>query len=115
MWIALIRNYKGNDMLKKAKDERLQSMFESFRIDEHESIEDMYTRFIILINEFIDVGDPLPTNKVVTKLIRVMMVRPSWRGYVGLCKPCKGVSNSHQRKCMLISNAMRKPSDKSKV
>jgi hypothetical protein len=44
-------------MLKKAKEERLQSMFESFRIDEYESIEDMYTRFTILINEFIDVGD----------------------------------------------------------
>jgi gag-polypeptide of LTR copia-type len=83
MWIELIRKYKGNDMLKKAKEEILQSMFESFRIDEHESIEDMYTRFAILINEFIDVGDHLPTNKVVTKLIRVMMVRPSWRGYVG--------------------------------
>jgi gag-polypeptide of LTR copia-type len=54
MWIALIRKYEGNDMLKKAKEEILQSMFESFRIYEHESIEDMYTRFIILINEFID-------------------------------------------------------------
>jgi gag-polypeptide of LTR copia-type len=50
MWIALIRKYEGNDMLKKAKEKRLQSMFESFRIDEHESIEDMYTRFTILIN-----------------------------------------------------------------
>jgi gag-polypeptide of LTR copia-type len=77
MWIALIRKYERNDMLKKAKEEILQSMFKSFRIDEYESIEDMYTRFTILINEFIDVGDPLPTNKVVTNLIRVMMVRPS--------------------------------------
>jgi gag-polypeptide of LTR copia-type len=74
MWISLIRKYEGNDMLKKTKEERLQSMFESFRIDEHESIEDMYTRFIILINEFIDIGDPLPTNKIVTKLIRVMTI-----------------------------------------
>jgi gag-polypeptide of LTR copia-type len=90
MWIALIRKYEGNDMLKKVKDERLQSMFESFRIDEHESIEDMYTRFTILINEFIDVGDHLPTNKVVTKLIRVMMVRPSWRGYVGALQAVQG-------------------------
>jgi gag-polypeptide of LTR copia-type len=90
MWIALIRKYEGNDMLKKAKEERLQSIFESFRIDEHESIEDMYTRFTILINEFIDVGDHLPTNKVVTKLIRVMMVRPSWRGYVGVLQSVQG-------------------------
>jgi hypothetical protein len=65
-------------------------MFESFRIDEHESIEDMYTRFTIIINEFIDVGDPLPTNKVVAKLIRVMMVRPSWRGYVGALQAVQG-------------------------
>jgi gag-polypeptide of LTR copia-type len=41
MWITLIRKYEGNDMLKKAKEERLQSMFDNFRIDEHESIEDM--------------------------------------------------------------------------
>jgi hypothetical protein len=26
MWIALIRKYEGNDMLKKAKEERLQSI-----------------------------------------------------------------------------------------
>jgi hypothetical protein len=69
MRIALIRKYERNDTLKKAKEERLQSMFESFRIDEHESIEDMYTRFTILINEFIDVGDHLPTNKIVTMFI----------------------------------------------
>jgi hypothetical protein len=50
-------------------------MFESFRIEDHESIDDMYTRFTILINEFIDVGDHLPSNKIVTKLIRIMMVR----------------------------------------
>jgi gag-polypeptide of LTR copia-type len=77
-------------MLKKAKEERLQSMFENFRINEHESIEDMYTRFTILINEFVDVGDLLPTNKIVTKLIRVMMVRPSWRGYVGALQAMQG-------------------------
>jgi hypothetical protein len=77
-------------MLKKTKEERLQSMFESFRIDEHEYIEDMYTRFTILINEFIDVADPLPTNKIVTKLIRVMMVRSSWRGYVGALQAVQG-------------------------
>jgi gag-polypeptide of LTR copia-type len=90
MWIALIRKYEGNDMLKKAKEERLQFMFESFRIDENESIEDIYTRFTILINEFIDVGDSLPTNKIVTNIIIVMIVRPSWRGYVGALQAVQG-------------------------
>jgi hypothetical protein len=32
----------------------------------------------------------LPTNKIFTKLIRVIMVRPSWRGYVGALQVVQG-------------------------
>jgi hypothetical protein len=32
MWITLIRKYEGNDMLKKAKEEILQSMFEALEL-----------------------------------------------------------------------------------
>jgi gag-polypeptide of LTR copia-type len=51
----------------------LETKFENFKIEDHESIEEMYNRLLSIQNEFSDFGEPLTNNKVVDKILRVML------------------------------------------
>ena len=56
MWQALLNKYEGTTQIKRTKINGLDTKFESFRIEDHETIEDMYTRLMYIQNEFIDLG-----------------------------------------------------------
>jgi hypothetical protein len=54
----------------------LESEFKNFNIQEGESIENMYTRLMHILNEFDEVGEFLSNSKIVGKTFRAMMKRP---------------------------------------
>jgi gag-polypeptide of LTR copia-type len=47
----------------------LETKFENFKIEDHESIEEMYNRLLSIQNEFSNLGEPLRNNKVVGKIL----------------------------------------------
>jgi hypothetical protein len=54
----------------------LESEFENFYIQEGESIENIYSRLMYILNEFDEVREYLSNFKIVGKIFRVMMRRP---------------------------------------
>jgi hypothetical protein len=57
----------------------LESEFENFCIQEGESIENMYSKLMHILNE---VGESLSYSKIVGKIFRAMMRRPRWESMI---------------------------------
>ena len=75
MWDALVNKYE-DDQIKRTKLTGLETRFETFNIGDNESINDMYNRMLQIQNEFIELGEPISNNKVVGKILRVMLRKP---------------------------------------
>ncbi|KAF3320262.1 gag-polypeptide of LTR copia-type [Carex littledalei] len=73
MWDTLIDRYEGNTQIKRTKIAGLDTKFETFKIENGENVEDMYNRLMHIQNEFIELGEPLSNDKIVGKLLRVML------------------------------------------
>jgi hypothetical protein len=54
----------------------LEFEFKNFFIQEGESIKNMYSRLIHILNEFDEVGEFLSNSKIVGKIFRAMMRKP---------------------------------------
>jgi gag-polypeptide of LTR copia-type len=76
MWETLLNRFEGNSQMKRTKLIGLESEFENFCIQEGESIENMYSRLMHILNEFHEVGEFLSNSKIVGKTFRAMMRRP---------------------------------------
>jgi gag-polypeptide of LTR copia-type len=76
MWLTLLNKFEGNTQIKKTKIMGLGTKFENFKMEDHESIEEMHNKLISIQNEFSDLGESLTNNKVVGKILRVMLQRP---------------------------------------
>jgi gag-polypeptide of LTR copia-type len=46
MWLALLNRFEGNTQIKRTKIMGLETKFENFKMEDHESIEDMYNRLL---------------------------------------------------------------------
>jgi hypothetical protein len=51
----------------------LETKFENFRLEDRETFENMYNRLIHIQNEFYEFGETLSNEKVVGKLLRVIL------------------------------------------
>jgi hypothetical protein len=60
----------------------LESEFKIFCIQEGESIENMYSRLMHILNEFDEVGESLSNSKMVDKIFRAMMRRLRWKNMI---------------------------------
>jgi gag-polypeptide of LTR copia-type len=78
MWETLLNRFEGNSQMKRTKLMGLESEFKFFCIQEGESIENMYSRLMHILNEFDEVGESLSNSKIIGKIFRVMMRRPRW-------------------------------------
>jgi gag-polypeptide of LTR copia-type len=76
MWLALLNRFEGNTQINRTKIMGLETKFENFKMEDHESIEEMYNRLLSIQNEFSDLGESLTNNKVVDKILRVILRRP---------------------------------------
>jgi hypothetical protein len=68
--------------MKRTKLMGLKSKFKKKIIQEGESIENMYSRLMHILNEFDEVGESLSNSKIVGKIFRVMMRRPRWESVI---------------------------------
>jgi gag-polypeptide of LTR copia-type len=75
IWEALLNRFEGNTQMKRTKLMGLESEFENFCIQEGESIKNMYSRLMYILNEFDVVGESLSNSKIVGKIFRAMMRR----------------------------------------
>jgi gag-polypeptide of LTR copia-type len=94
MWLALLNRFKGNTQIKRTKIMDLETKFENFKMEDHESIEEMYNRLLSIQNKFSDLGEPLINNKVVGKILRVMLRRPRWEALVSALEAMQGTNDA---------------------
>jgi gag-polypeptide of LTR copia-type len=76
--------------MKKIKLMSLESKFENFNIQEGESIENMYSRLMHILNEFDEVGESLSNSKIVGKIFRAMIRRPRWESMISTLETMQG-------------------------
>ena len=69
MWNILIVAYEGTRKVKLARSAMLTIQFETFQMKEGESIEEMFSRLIIITNELKCLGTPITKLKKVQKLL----------------------------------------------
>jgi hypothetical protein len=68
--------------MKRLKLMGLESEFKNFCIQEGESIENVYSRLIYILNKLDEVGEFLSNSKIVGKIFRAMMRRPRWKSMI---------------------------------
>jgi hypothetical protein len=68
-----LNKFEGNTQMKKIKLMSLEFEFENFCIQEGESIENMYSRLMYILNVFDEIGEFLSNSKIVGKIFRTMM------------------------------------------
>jgi gag-polypeptide of LTR copia-type len=52
MWLALLNRFEGNTQIKRIKIMGLETKFKNFKMEDHESIEELYNRLLSIQNEF---------------------------------------------------------------
>ncbi|XP_070010331.1 uncharacterized protein [Nicotiana sylvestris] len=79
----------GLDMLttENVGLDMLTTEFELFRMKDDESIQDMHTRFTSIINELHSLGETIPRNKLVTKILSILPSR--WENKVNAINESK--------------------------
>jgi gag-polypeptide of LTR copia-type len=82
MWETLLNRFEGNSQMKRTKLMDLEFKFENFYIQEGESIENIYSRLMHILNKFDEVGESLSNSKIVGKIFRAMMRRPRWESMI---------------------------------
>ncbi|KAJ3686570.1 hypothetical protein LUZ61_015734 [Rhynchospora tenuis] len=82
MWVSLLNRYEGNSLIKNSRQYEMESKLDKFRIKENEPIEEMYTRFIQLLDEFTNIGETPSNNRIIGVLLRSVETRPGFDNLV---------------------------------
>ncbi|XP_070003022.1 uncharacterized protein [Nicotiana sylvestris] len=69
IWEALQIVHEGTTQVKQSKIDMLTTEYELFKIRDDESIQDMHTRFTSIITELHSLGETIPRNKFVRKIL----------------------------------------------
>jgi hypothetical protein len=77
--------------MKRTKLVGLEFKFEKICIQEGESIENMYSRLMHILNEFDEVGESLSNSKIVGKIFRSMMRRSRWESMISTLEAIQGI------------------------
>ncbi|XP_070022756.1 uncharacterized protein [Nicotiana sylvestris] len=85
---AIEKNYHTKKVLvKQSKIDMLTTEYELFKMKDEEFIQDMHTRFTSIINELHSLGDVIPRNKLVRKILSVLP--DSWESKVNAITEAK--------------------------
>ncbi|XP_070011282.1 uncharacterized protein [Nicotiana sylvestris] len=69
IWEAFQTTHEGTTQVKQSKIDMLTTEYELFKMREAESIQVMHTRFTSVINELHSLGETIPINKFVRKIL----------------------------------------------
>ncbi|XP_070004396.1 uncharacterized protein [Nicotiana sylvestris] len=72
IWEALQIAHEGTTQVKQSKIDMHTTEYELFRRKDDESIQDMHTRFTSIINELHSLGETIPRNKLVRKILSTL-------------------------------------------
>ncbi|XP_019256447.1 PREDICTED: uncharacterized protein LOC109234855 [Nicotiana attenuata] len=72
IWESLQTAHEGTSQVKQSKIDVLTTEYELFRMQENESVQEMHTRFTPIINELRSVGETIPRNKLVRKILSML-------------------------------------------
>nr|XP_009773902.1 PREDICTED: uncharacterized protein LOC104224043 [Nicotiana sylvestris] len=72
IWEALQTAHEGTTHVKQSKIYMLTTEYELFKMKDDESIQHMHTRFTSIINKFHSLGEIIPRNKLVRKILSVL-------------------------------------------
>ncbi|XP_070019885.1 uncharacterized protein [Nicotiana sylvestris] len=87
IWKALQTAHEGTTQVKQSKIDMLTTEYELFRMNDDESIQDMHIRFTSIINKLHSLGETIPKNKLVRK---ILSIRPSpWKSKVNAITEAK--------------------------
>ncbi|XP_075074895.1 uncharacterized protein LOC142162439 [Nicotiana tabacum] len=87
IWEALQTVHEGITQVKQSKIDMLTTEYELFRMKDDESIQDKHTRFTSIINELHSLGDVIPKNKLIRKILSVLP--GSWESKVNAITEAK--------------------------
>jgi gag-polypeptide of LTR copia-type len=90
IWEIILNRFEGNSQMKRTKLTGLESEFENFCIQEGESIENMYSRLMYILNEFDEVEEFLSNSKIVGKIFRAMIIRSRWESMISTLEAMQG-------------------------
>nr|XP_009782661.1 PREDICTED: uncharacterized protein LOC104231371 [Nicotiana sylvestris] len=82
IWEALQTTHEGTTQVKQSKIDMLTTEYELLKIKDDESIQDMHTRFTSIINELHSLGEIIPRNNLVRKILSVLP--SSWESKVNV-------------------------------
>ncbi|XP_075080134.1 uncharacterized protein LOC142165491 [Nicotiana tabacum] len=87
IWEALQTAHEGTTQVKQSKIDILTTKYEFFEMKEDEYIQYMHTRFTSIINELHSLGEVIPRNKLVQKILSVLP--SSWESKVNAITKAK--------------------------
>jgi hypothetical protein len=85
-----LNRFEGNSQMERTKLMGLEPEFKIFCIQKGESIENMYSRLMHILNEFDEVGESLSNSKIVDKIFREMMRRLRWESMISTLEVMQG-------------------------
>ncbi|XP_019230087.1 PREDICTED: uncharacterized protein LOC109211041 [Nicotiana attenuata] len=80
IWETLQTAHEGITQVKQSEIDMVTTGYELFRMKDDESIHDIHTRFTSIINELHSLGESIPRNKLVRKILSVLP--SSWESKV---------------------------------
>ncbi|XP_075097858.1 uncharacterized protein LOC142175177 [Nicotiana tabacum] len=87
IWEALQIAHEGTTQVKQSKIDMLTIEYELFKMRDDESIQDMDTRFTSIINGLHSLGETIPRNKLVSKILSFLP--SSWESKVNAISESK--------------------------
>ncbi|XP_070011079.1 uncharacterized protein [Nicotiana sylvestris] len=72
IWEALQTAHEGTTQVKQSKIDMLTTEYEFFKMEEHESIQEMHTCFTSIINELHSLSEIILTKNLVWKILSVL-------------------------------------------
>ena len=73
IWITLRTTHEGIHQVKDSKVNILNHKFERFKMQEHESIKEIFTRFTTVVNELNALGKKYTTHQRIKKIMRSLL------------------------------------------
>ncbi|XP_070009563.1 uncharacterized protein [Nicotiana sylvestris] len=87
IWEALQTTHEGTTQVKQSNMDMLTTEYELFRMKDDESIQDMHKRFTSIINELHSLGEIIPRNKLIRKILSILL--SSWESKVNAITKAK--------------------------
>ena len=75
IWDTLETTHEGTNQVKVAKIQMLSTKYEELKMQEEETFDEFYTKFMEIVNSLIGLGEKMDESKTVRKILRSLPKR----------------------------------------